>query len=251
MPAGCTWLFGRGASIACGLEWRVPDSWVDDLSANRVSRAEHIDMITQTLRKAMDCANIEPVVYRSLLEIMATRTIDGHHHCLMTTNWDYLLQREIDTWIKRNHRVYVPRFLGATSMVYHLNGSVEPGNSQHRSPFLLESDKAAFRRATYEANHAFGLLLWSTLIVVVGMSFECDIDKGLLAALKAHEDNLPIGSAEFLIVEPDPRAMEATWAKLAACFPRAGGIRIAKGLSEWVQSGLPELTNRVFTADRQ
>jgi hypothetical protein len=176
---------------------------------------------------------------------MATQTVDDGYHRLMTTNWDYLLQRELDVWIQQNQPGLAPDFLGTHSSVYHFNGTAESG-FHNRSPFLLESDDADFRKQAFEANQALNYLLWSTRIVIVGMSFECDIDRGLLSALRMHEDNLPIGSAVFYVVEPSEKIMESTYAKLAACFPRAGGIRVQKTLEEWLDDGVPELVNRVF-----
>jgi hypothetical protein len=131
-------------------------------------------------------------------------------------------------------------------MVYHLNGSTEPGDFQNRSRFLLETDNPSVRNATYEANQALTYLLWSDLIVIVGMSFECDMDRGLLATLKVHEDNTPIGSATFVVVEPNRETLESTYAKLAYCFPRARGISVNSGLAEWIDSGMPELCPRMF-----
>lgn len=248
MLQDCTWLFGRGASIANGLSWVVPQTWKDDLVAGRVSRDVHVDMITDTLREEMARVPQGPTLYRRLLDIMATKTVDEGHHRLLTTNWDYLLQRDVRDWIDVNTPGYAPRFLSTHSMVYHLNGSVEPGKSQNRSPFMLETDSASIRKAAYEANQALNYLLWSTLVVVVGISFECDMDHGLLATLRYHEDNMPLGNALFIIVEPNDETLESSYAKLAYCFPRASHIRVNKGLSEWIDSGMPELVPRLFTA---
>ena len=117
--------------------------------------------------------------------------------------------------------------------------------------FLEALDRKAKRfarsaRATFEANQAFEHLLWSNLVVIVGMSFECQIDRGLLGALRAHQDNVPIGSALFVIVEPHKETLESTYAKLAPCFPRAGGLRVHSGFAEWIDCGMPELTGRIF-----
>jgi hypothetical protein len=248
MPQDCTWLFGRGASIANGLSWVVPQAWKDDLVAGRVSRDVHVSMITDTLREEIAHVPQGPALYRRLLDIMARKTVDEGHHRLLTTNWDYLLQRDVLDCIDANRPSYAPRFLSTHGMVYHLNGSVEPGEFQNRSPFMLETDSASARKAAYEANQALNYLLWSTLVVVVGMSFECDMDRGLLATLRHHEDNVPLGSALFIIVEPNGVTLESTYAKLASCFPRADGIRVNKGLSERIDSGMPELVPRLFTA---
>lgn len=246
MPQGCTWLFGRGASIASDLSWVVPKAWQDDLLAGRVTRDDHVHMITDTLREEMTRVPRCVTPYRRLLDFMEQRTVKDGHHRLLTTNWDYLLQRDVLDWIDANTPGCVPRFLSTHATVYHLNGSVELGDHQNRSPFLLETDGAHARKAAYEANQALNVLLWSTLIVIVGMSFECDMDRGLLATLRAHQDNVPIGNALFVIVEPKSEAMESTYEKLAYCFPRACGIRVNKGFSEWIDSGLAELVPRLF-----
>lgn len=248
MPQDCTWLFGRGASIANGLSWVVPQAWKDDLLAERVNRDAHVSMITDALREEMARVPQGSTPYRRLLDIMARKTIAEGHHKLLTTNWDYLLQRDVLDWIDVNMPGHAPRFLSTHGMVYHLNGSVEPGKFQNRSPFMLETDSASTRKATYEANQALNYLLWSTLVIVVGMSFECDMDRGLLATLRHHEDNVPLGNALFIIVEPNNETLESTYTKLAYCFPRASGIRVNKGLSEWIDGGMPELVPRLFTA---
>ncbi len=248
MPQDCTWVFGRGASIANGLSWVVPQAWKNDLIAGRVARDAHVHMITEALREEIARVPQGMTPYRRLLDIMATKTVAEGHHRLLTTNWDYLLQRDVLNWVEANTPGYAPRFLSTHATVYHLNGSVEPGDFKNRSPFMLETDSASVRRATFEANQALTLLLWSTLIVIVGMSFECDMDRGLLATLRAHEDNVPIGNALFVIVEPSKETLESTYAKLAYCFPRAGGIRVNQGLAEWIDSGMPKLAPRLFIA---
>ncbi len=178
---------------------------------------------------------------------MSTKTVSDGHHRLLTTNWDNLLQRDVFDWVEANTPGYAPRFLSTPGTVYHLNGSVEQGNFKNRSPFLLETDSPSVRKSTFEANQALNLLLCSTLVVVVGMSFECNMDCGLLGILRAHQDNVPIGSASFVIVEPNKEKLESTYATLAYCFPRAGGIRVNKGFVEWMDSGMPELVPRLFS----
>lgn len=247
---GCTWLFGRGASIANGLSWVVPNEWKDDLASGVVTRDTHIRMIIDAMRDEMSRLPTSATPYRRLLDIMTTRTINQGHHRLMTTNWDYLLQRDLNNWVQTNRPGWAPRFLSTHGSVYHFNGSAEPGVFQNRSPFMLETDSASTRRATYEANQAFEYLLWSDLVVIVGMSFECQTDRGLLAALRAHEDNVPIGSALFIVVEPHKETLESTYARLAACFPRAGGLRVNSGFAEWIDSGMPELVGRIFAEQR-
>lgn len=246
-PQSCTWLFGRGASAANGLSWVVPEEWKADLKAGRVTREAHIGMITEALREKMTLVPENSTPYRYLLDIMASNTVDQGHHRLITTNWDYLLQRDVNGWINANNPGFAPRFLSTHSMVYHLNGFVEPGELQNRSSFLLETDSKETRKATLETNKAFNCLCWSSLVVIVGMSFKCEMDNDLLAWLGAYEDSLPIGSALFVIVEKDKEALDSTCTMLARNFPRAHGIRVNSGFAEWVDSGMLELVPRIFT----
>jgi hypothetical protein len=179
---------------------------------------------------------------------MAYSTVEKGFHRLTTTNWDYLLQREVDAWMKENHERCVPKFLGQTSAVYHLNGSVEPGDWQNRSLLMLETDDAGTRVSSHEANAGFNLILESRLIVIVGMSFECDTDRGLLAALRKHEHDMPIGGAHFVIVDPVEPSLCATCDKLAYCFPGGSRTKVPRGFAEWIDAGTPELVGRIFKA---
>ncbi len=203
-------------------------------------------MIVDAIRREINSPSVNCDPYRRLINTMAERTVDKGHQRLMTINWDYLLQREVSAWIEANQPDLAPRFLSAHSMVYHFNVSAEPGECQNRSPFMLETDSATTQHSTYEANHAFNLLLWSTLVVIVGMSFECDTDKGLLGALRTHEDNVPIGTAIFIVVDPCHETLDRTFSNLAECFPRADGLRVNMGLAEWIDAGMPELVGRIF-----
>lgn len=218
----------------------------DDLSIGLVSRDQHVGLITAAIRQEMDQPSVHSRAYRYLMDLFSTKMEDKSHHRLITTNWDFLLQLEVERWIQHNTGGVAPRFLSTHGTVYHLNGTVEVGNFKNRSPFLLETDSSTLRKRTYEANQAFKFLQWSTLIVIVGMSFECDMDKRLLAALRASEDNLPIGSALFFVVEPYAETLKATSNKLATCFPRASVIQVRKGLEEWMCEEAPELVNQIF-----
>jgi hypothetical protein len=242
----CTWLLGRGASIANGLPWTVPHQWKHDLRAGRMCRQEHVRLITGALRAEVDQLVIPRQPYRRLLDMMAHSTVEKGFHRLITTNWDYLLQREVDAWIEENRKGCAPEFLGKTRAVYHLNGSVEPGEWRNRSPLMLETDDARTRIASHEANAGFERILSSPLVVIVGMSFECDTDRGLLGALRKHEDDMPIGGAHFVVVDPDERSLCATCEKLAYCFPRATGVTVKSRLEQWIDAGIPELVGRIF-----
>lgn len=225
----------------------VQEDWKKDLASGKIERETHVRMIIDKLRQVINELPMRNTLYCRLLDFMATRSINGTHHRLMTTNWDYLLQRDLDNWIQANYAGLAPRFLSTHGTVYHFNGSAEPGEFQNRSPFILETDSASVRKATYEANQAFKHLLCSNLVVIVGMSFECQTDRGLLAALRAHEDYAPVGSAYFVIVDPDPETLESTCAKIATCFPSASGVRVNCGFTEWIDRGMPELIGRIFT----
>jgi hypothetical protein len=148
--------------------------------------------------------------------------------------------------VDAHHPGDAPRFSRNSQLVYHFNGTAEHRYVPLGSPFLLETDSAAVRRETFEANEALGRLLWSELIVVVGMSFECQSDRGLLAALRVHEDNLPIGSSLIVVVEPSRATLDATRKRLAAYFPRARLVPVQTGLGEWIDSEMPELRGNIF-----
>lgn len=76
MSKGCTWLFGRGASIANGLKWEVPQDWKDDLIAKRITREAHVRMITEKLRQEMMSIPEYSTPYIRLFDIMASSTVD-------------------------------------------------------------------------------------------------------------------------------------------------------------------------------
>lgn len=138
MRQDCTWLFGRGASIANGFSWVVPEEWKEDLLHERVTREEHQNMVIEAIRSEILSSSVHCRPYQQLLHLMADRTVETGHHKLMTTNWDYLLQIELDKWIAENQPGYAPRFLGTNGSVLHLNGTAEPSESIYRSPFLLK-----------------------------------------------------------------------------------------------------------------
>lgn len=86
------WLFGRGLSIGCGLLW-------DDLSnCQQSSRDGKIGCIKRQLRQAMDAPGVSPDPIRDFLRFLSRRTEKGTRHRFLTTNWDYLLQREVSAF---------------------------------------------------------------------------------------------------------------------------------------------------------
>jgi transposase InsO family protein len=84
-----TWLMGRGLSIASGLSWTVPVTWGD------LPRETKIEWIQTALRDEMDKDHVDTTTIRSLLDVLAMHTPPHWRHEFITTNWDYLLQREI------------------------------------------------------------------------------------------------------------------------------------------------------------
>lgn len=225
------WLFGRGLSCACKLSWVVPHEW------RNIPREERIERIKITLRKEMDSRTIDVSVIRRLLRILELHAAPNWKNRFITTNWDYLLQREI----KALNPNVMPGWL-ASSHVFHLNGSVEYlEDNSHRSPFLLEEDSAAQRCFTPEANIAYTHMKWDRTFVVVGMSFECETDKFLLSALGRVEDDMPIGVSSWIVVNRNAQALELSCSRISHVLPRASVKSVCVDFNEWLESGLPEL----------
>lgn len=225
------WFFGRGLSIGCGLTWSVPTEWAG------LARDNQISQIKAAVSAEMSARHVDTTDIRNFLDVLAQHTVDSWQHQFHTTNWDYLLQREL---LKLGHTVQ-PSWCAETH-VYHLNGTVEelPDNSR-RSAFVLESDTGAARQSSVEGNKAFEKLIWNQTFVVVGMSFECEVDKFLLGALRDVEDDLPIGESLWLVVNPDAHALAASCERLNAALPRAVVTPIHATFGAWLRAQLPEL----------
>lgn len=225
------WLLGRGLSISCNLPWAVPPEW------RETPHGEKINRIKTALRKEMDKPSIDCTVIRSLFALLSAHTNQGWHHRFITTNWDYLLQREI----LNLRQPVLPSWL-VNSHVFHLNGTIEnlPDNS-NRSPFLLEEDSGTQRINTVEANIVYNQMIWNRHFVVVGMSFECETDQFLLKALGRVEDDLPIGESSWIVVNPNSTALNVSCQRIAHVLPHASVIPVSATLSDWLQSGTQEL----------
>jgi len=223
------WLFGRGASVASGLNWTVPKEW------ERYDREILISKIREILPIEMQKAST--AVYKKFLSLLSRKTRSGLKHRLITTNWDFLLQKAIDEQGFKQLPVWLD-----DSWVFHFNGTVEnlPDNS-HRSPFLLESDPASQRVASVEANEAYNRLIWDFRFVVVGMSFECQIDKGLLAALNKVEDDLPIGFSEWIFVNSNQNALKQVEQNIKIALPKCKTVKVQAYFEEWVMAEMPVL----------
>jgi hypothetical protein len=185
----------------------------------------------------MSSQHIDTSDLRRLLDLLANHTVAPWRHQFHTTNWDFLLQREI---LSLGLTVLPPWC--AQTHVYHLNGTVEelPDNSR-RSKFVLESDPPNERVATFEGDNAFNKFIHSNTFVVVGMSFECDVDRYLLSRLRQVEDQLPIGDSHWIVVNPDDNACMTTCERLQKALPGAKITANSSTFRVWVLDGVPEL----------
>lgn len=231
MAARVDWFFGRGLSIGCGLTWTVPNVW------RWLNRDEKIDRIARAIRSEMDTPKVDTSELKVFLRFLSDRTTPPWRHQFYTTNWDYLVQREIESL----HLQEQPRWLAETQ-VYHLNGTVEVlAISANRSNFVLETDQGNARISSLEARTAFDKMIWGRLFVVVGMSFECDVDKFLLKVLGGVEDDLPIGESSWIVVNPNQAALAKSAGHIQAVLPRASVICVETSFGKWLGGGLKEL----------
>jgi hypothetical protein len=230
------WFFGRGLSIGCGLQWSVPEAW------KAFPREDQIAMIRQAIQQQMSGAHIDTRDIEAFLEILATKTTQGWQHRFHTTNWDHLLQREISRRLcLETHK---PWWL-TSSHVYHHNGNAEmPPSDSFRSEILLESDPQTSRKPSQESDKAFQMLVYSRLFVVVGMSFECDVDRFLFRALKRVQDHLQVGESCWLALNPSVNSLTNTCSIILSALPAASVCPRATTFTQWVDDGLPELVNR-------
>ena len=228
------WLFGRGLSIGCGLTWDVPEDWLG------LERCEKVEKIRNALRTEMDAAHVCTSGIRSFLDFLAQRTTGGWRHLFLTTNWDFLLQREILSFVPDR---ILPTWL-SNSHVFHINGTVEdpPGHS-FRSPFLLTEDYESQRSGSTEANIAFNKMICESTFVVIGMSFECAIDRFLLRHLNKVEDDLPIGESQWVVVNPDADILAIVAKRLQTALPCATISPVCRTLDQWREEGFGELTS--------
>ena len=226
------WLFGVGASVACGLDWVVPESW------KNIDREILINKIKSELTDRM--ANVLPSVYIDLLLVLAEQTRAGWQHRFITTNWDCLLEKAINN----QNWTALPPWLN-DDWVYHLNGTIEIlSDNQHRSPFLLETDSRNQRHLSVEANEAYNKIIWDRLFVVIGMSFECSIDKGFLEALHKVEDEILIGESHWIIINPDQIALEKVASDIMQTLPRCSVDKVTNTFENWIKSGMHELKTK-------
>jgi hypothetical protein len=184
----------------------------------------------------MDAPYIDTQPYKYLITKL-TKSKSPWHHLFITTNWDYLLQREIEgmglsvapNWLPETH-------------VFHLNGTVEEiGDSSFRSPFLLETDPPSMRQQTIEANMAFNRLIWQKYFIVIGMSFSCKMDRSFLAAIHSVQDDLPIGESTWLILNRSQSDLDAIASYIYSALPRAHISILETDFSAWANGPMKEL----------
>lgn len=225
------WLFGRGLSMACNLSWVVPQKWAN------IPRDEKIEIVKEAIWQEMHQTSIDTTVIRQLLSVLERHTAQNWRHYFITTNWDYLLQREIQAL----NMTVLPPWL-TSSHVFHLNGTIERLlDNSNRSHILLEEDPASQRCNTVEANTVYNHIIWQRLFIVIGMSFECETDKFLLSALNRVEDDMPIGESTWVVVNRNQSALDAASARISAALPNATIIKKCITLEAWLDNKLPEL----------
>ncbi len=230
------WFFGRGLSIGCGLHWSVPEAW------KAFPREDQIAMIRQAIQQQMSAAHIDTRDIERFLDNLATRTTQGWQHRFHTMNWDYLLAREIG---RRFPVGCLKPWWLTSSHVYHHNGTAEmPASDPFRSHLLLESDPKTARLPSPESDSAFQKLVHSSLFIVVGMSFECAVDRFLFQALNRVQDQLRVGESYWLVLNPSVNSLKDTRSKILSALPAASVCARATTFREWVNEGLPELVNR-------
>jgi len=185
----------------------------------------------------MNGPNIDCSVIRKLLNILSEKTVSPWRHLFLTTNWDYLLQREV---LKLGH-LKQPEW-SAETHVYHLNGTVEElADNSRRSLFILETDSSELRTSSTEANIAFTKISWNKTFVVVGMSFECEADKFLLSSFARIQDDLPIGDSEWIIVNPLASTLDITAKRVQAALPHSRVRQVQATFADWIEAQTPEL----------
>jgi hypothetical protein len=228
------WLLGRGASISCNLTWTVPEEW---LTEDRAILESKIKMALLT-EIASPSINARP--YRRLLGELARRSSPGWQHRFLTTNWDTLLQREIEALGLTRAPEWMPE-----THVFHLNGAVEDlpksDSIRRRSPFLLETDTMTGRTPSLEFNYALQFIVWRQAFVVVGMSFACPTDRAFLAILRSVEDDLPVGFAWWLVINRDLDSARDVATLIQGALPKALVTYVAVSFEDWVNDGMPQL----------
>jgi len=186
----CIWFFGSGASIENGFEYKEPEE------RKKKDRNERVMLIHKDVSAKMQKVSNVPI-YKELLLNLASYTSKNWQHLFCTTNWDYLLQREIDRLFPEKK----PPWLN-DNLVFHLNGTVEPHSEDSvftRQSILLPDDPLDYRKRTIETNIAFTKIFAQKMFVVVGMSLNYEIDRILPPIIEYINDGINFGP-KWLIV---------------------------------------------------
>lgn len=242
------WIFGRGVSLSCQLDWNTTE--IADFDSK--TRDEQIALICTHLSKAQKDSTFDITPYRSLIDLCEKQTTAPHKHTFSTLNWDTLGEMAINErhWEIRPHWI-------TDSHIYHWNGTIEDGSRNdftdkgllRRSPFILPKDSPDFRKKSIEGNHAFNKMGWSHYLVVCGVSFSEDnpCDETLIKLIEWVEDDLPIGECHCLIVNRSKDALERATRKLQKFMWREI-IPVKSNFDDWVKTGCPELQSlQVFS----
>ena len=233
MSEHVVWLFGRGLSLHCGLDWDEPSELRLQPREVRIAR------IRKDLGAATDglvSRNGTPVLDR-FLRRLEERTPPGCRHTFVTTNWDDLLERAIEAGWPRE----VPACMRETH-VFHINGTIEPGDGRpFRTEIVLPEDPPAARKPASEANQAFNTLTGGRRVLVVGMSFECRPDRFLLRCLNQIQDDVPVGESSWMILNADASGLERVRGLIQECLPGAAIRTRGFSFSQWLDTGIPEV----------
>jgi len=225
------WLFGRGASVSCGLKWTEP------CYCRYLPREFRTQKIRKNINGEMKYMPIGENPYAELLKILESSTSSNWKHLFITVNWDWLLQREIQN---KNFETQ-PRWL-VSSHVYHLNGSVEPNfPQQRRNKILFESDSFNKREPSLETDTAISQFFGSSLFIIVGMSFQCKMDKIWFDIFRTYQGNLSIGVANWIVVTHDNKSCCNVCYNLRQSLEDPTIVVVNKKFENWIKSGLPEL----------
>ena len=217
--------------MGCGLGWDLPKEW------EMLARDQKVIQIKDTLNNLMNDPKINTRVVQQFLSHLEMQTNKGWRHLFGTTNWDYLLQREV----LKLGLTTLPPWL-ASSHVFHINGTVEHLlDNTNRSPFILVEDPANIRTPSSEADIFFNRMIWQKIFIVVGMSFECDSDRFLLSAINQVGDALPIGESFWIIINPDQNILNLLEHRIKNALPRAKIISFCDTFNDWINLNFPGL----------
>ena len=217
------WIMGRGLSIDCNLRWEVP-------AELNVNTEVNIEIIKTLLKEEMKSADTS--IIKKFLDILESKTKNGFRHRLITTNWDELIEKEIDK--KFPIGSHKPYWL-TSSFVYHLNGTIKSEENCNRSPFLLESDDALQRLASLEANTVLNKIITDKFFIIVGVSFDCQTDQDFLNQLSKIEDYLHIGDSTWIILNPCSHSLELVSERIKKALPNSKIILVQQTFSSWIK----------------